>query len=56
MKAKKYMVVAKKWCDDSKTQIEYVAGKFDEFVNANIFKKAYNDHYKANAYVVEYSE
>ena len=53
---KKYLVVAKKWSDESKTQIEYVAGKFDEFVNANIFKKAYNEHYSANAYIVEYSE
>ena len=55
-KMKKYLVVAKKWSDESKTQIEYVAGKFDEFVNANIFKKAYNEHYSANAYIVEYSE
>ena len=49
----KYFVIATKWDDTRKAQVKYIAGEFDSFVNANLFKTAYNQHYSANAEIVE---
>ena len=49
----KYLVIAVKWDEGSKAQVKYVAGEFTNYMNANLFKKAYNDYYSANAEVVE---
>ena len=50
---KKYYVIAIHWDDEKKAQVKYVAGEFNTFVNARIFKDAYNEHYHANAELVE---
>lgn len=50
---RKYYVVATKWSDEHKGQIKYVAGEFTEYVMAAIFKDAYNEHYHANAEIVD---
>lgn len=50
---KKYYVVATKWSDEHKAQVKYIAGEFTEYVMAALFKNAYNDHYHANAEVVD---
>ena len=52
---KKYLVIAKKWDSDAEHQIEVVVGEFDRFVMEDIFKKAYNEHYKSNAFIAETS-
>ena len=49
----KYFVIATHWDDERKAQVKYIAGQFDSFANANIFKTAYNEHYKADAVIVE---
>ncbi len=49
----KYFVIATKWDDERKAQVKYIAGEFDSYVNAELFKKAYNTHYSADARVVE---
>lgn len=49
----KYMVIIKKWSDEYHTQIEVVAGMFDSYFNASLFRDAYNEHYSASAYIVE---
>lgn len=49
----KYFVIATKWDDNRKAQVKYIAGQFDDYVNASLFKKAYNDHYKADAKIIE---
>lgn len=49
----KYMVIAKKWDSEKGKQIEYIAGEFDEYMNASIFKNAYNAYYSTDAYIVE---
>nr|DAT47667.1 MAG TPA: hypothetical protein [Caudoviricetes sp.] len=49
----KYFVIATHWDDTRKAQVKYIAGQFDEYMNASLFKKAYNDHYKANAVIIE---
>lgn len=49
----KFYVVATHWDDDVKSQLKYIAGEFTSFANANIFKLAYNEHYKADAVIVD---
>lgn len=49
----KYLVIAVKWSEEDKKQIKYIAGAFDEFINAYIFAEAYNNHYRANATIEE---
>ena len=49
----KYFVIATHWDDNRKAQVKYIAGEFDNFANASIFKNAYNEHYKADAVIVE---
>lgn len=38
----KYFVIAEKYDYDKKAQVKYIAGQFDCFPCANIFKDAYN--------------
>ena len=49
----KYMVIAVKWDSEEKKQVKYVAGEFDVYMNASLFKQAYNEYYSADAYIVE---
>lgn len=49
----KYLVIAQKWSEEDHKIINYIAGAFDEFMNARIFAEAYNRYYKANATVEE---
>ena len=53
---RKYMVIAKKWDEEANDQIEYVAGEFNTFVNANIFKRAYREHTGSEPIIVSYNE
>lgn len=48
---KKYFVIATHWDEERKAQVKYIAGAFNDFPNANIFKNAYNEHYKADAVI-----
>lgn len=45
----KYFVVALKWDDAKRKQVEFIAGTFDDFLCAKLFKDAYNNRYKADA-------
>lgn len=49
----KYFVIATHWDDNRKAQVKYIAGQFDNYMNASLFKKAYNDYYSADATIVE---
>jgi len=50
---KKYYVVAIKWDDNEKKQVEKVLGEFDDYMNANIFKQAYYKIYSCSPRIVE---
>lgn len=50
----KYEVWAKVWSEENKSQIKIVVGKFDRFINAKIFAKAYTEHFRSEAEIVEY--
>ena len=50
---KRYFVIATVWSDEYKEQIKVIAGEFNNYINASIFKEAYNDHYSADAYIVD---
>lgn len=49
----KYFVIAIHWDDKRKAQTKYISGEFDNYMNASIFKKAYNAHYSADAVIIE---
>lgn len=49
----RYLVIATHWNENIKDQEKYVAGSFDKYLNAELFRNAYNEHFKSNAYIVE---
>lgn len=49
----KYFVIDTRWDDERKAQVKYIAGEFSSYMNANIFKEAYNTYYRANAVIVD---
>ena len=49
----KYFVIATHWDDKKKAQVKYIAGQFEKYVNASLFKQAYNECYHADAKIVE---
>ena len=50
---KKFFVIATHWDDQEKAQVKYIAGEFNNCANASIFKAAYNEHYRADAVIVD---
>ncbi len=50
---KKYLVIATHWDEEQKEQVEYIAGEFSRFVNAGIFRDAYNAYFKNKARIEE---
>lgn len=49
----KYFVIAIHWDEKRKAQVKYIAGQFDNYMNASIFRDAYNNYYSASAKIVE---
>lgn len=50
---KRYYVVATKWSEEDNSLIKTIAGEFSEYHLASIFKEAYNEKYKADAYIMD---
>ena len=48
----KYFVIATHWDYNKKAQVKYIAGEFDVYMNAVLFKTAYNEHYDGDAEIV----
>ena len=48
----KYFVIAKHWDDNKKDIVKRIAGVFDRYIDAALFRDAYNAHYHANAEIV----
>lgn len=46
----RYLVIAQKYDEDAKEVRNYIAGEFDDYVNADIFVMAYEKRY--NTYKV----
>lgn len=51
----RYFVIGTHWDDEKKAQVKYVAGEFNNWMNAALFRNAYNEYFKADAHVVEES-
>lgn len=51
---RKYEVWVTVWSEEHKRQIKIVAGEFDRYMNANLFKTAYEQYYSATAEIIEY--
>lgn len=52
----KYYVLGIKWDSKKQSKAKYIAGEFPEYYLAEIFKDAYNEHFKSCAVVVAESE
>ena len=50
---KKYFVVARKWSYEYNEFVWYVAGTFNDFDMAMLFKRAYDEHHKSRASVID---
>lgn len=47
----RYVVIAIHWDENLKKQVKYIAGTFDSWNNASIFRDAYNEYYSTNAVI-----
>ena len=52
----KYFVIASRWDEEKECIIKTIVGEFTEYIMASIFKEAYNEHFSADAKVVEESK
>lgn len=50
---KRYYVIAKKWSEADRKQVEFIAGEFPEFYFAKLFKEVYDNTFHTTAYVVD---
>ena len=48
----KYLVVAKRWNEEKQESEKYIAGAFDCYMNAIIFRDGYNSHYSSDSEIV----
>lgn len=51
---KRFEVWVTVWSEEFARQIKKVAGQFDEYFCAKMFKEAYEKHFSATAEIVEY--
>ena len=49
----KYFVIATCWNDEKKEAEKCIAGEFDSYMNASIFRDAYDKYYSTNSTIVE---
>lgn len=50
---KKYYVIAKKWSEKDFAIVDYIAGEFNDYMNASLFRNAYNEYYSTDAIIKE---
>lgn len=51
----KYFVIVKHWDDSKKDIVKRIAGSFGRYIDAALFRDAFNARYGANAEIVEAS-
>lgn len=51
----KYFVIVTRWSEEQHAQIKEIAGMFDRWHLAMMFKKAYDTTYSTNASIIESS-
>lgn len=49
----KHYVIAKRWDGKKQAIVNYIAGEFTDLTNAQIFAKAYEEHYSAETGIFE---
>lgn len=52
MRTNRFFVVAIKWDDFKKEQVKFIAGEFTDFVNAKLFKDAYDKNYSVDSRII----
>ena len=49
----KYFVIATCWNDEKEEAVKCISGEFDSYMDASIFRDAYDKYYSTNAMIVE---
>lgn len=49
----RYLVVTTRWDEEREVPEKLIAGVFNDFMSASIFRRAYNEYYKAEAVVFD---
>ena len=49
----RYYVIATRWSEKDKKCVDYIAGEFNNYNNARIFKDAYNNYYSSHAIICD---
>ena len=47
----KFVVIATAWSEEEKKQVKTICGMFASYMNAELFAKAYSEHYKSTAVI-----
>lgn len=45
----RFVVIATVWSEEEKKQVKIICGMFARYIEAELFAKAYSEHYKAVA-------
>ena len=45
----RFVVLATAWSEEEKKQVKTICGMFASYMNAELFAKAYSEHYKTTA-------
>lgn len=45
----RFVVIATVWSEEEKKQVKTICGMFARYIEAELFAKAYSEHYKAAA-------
>lgn len=51
-----YFVIAKHWDEEMQRATEYIAGQFERYMNAVLFRDAYNKFYSTKAVIKSVEE
>lgn len=50
-----YYVISTAWDDEKNDVVHFIEGQFSEHCNAEMFKEAFNNHWKSNDYRISRS-
>ena len=45
----RFVVIATAWSEEEKKQVKIICGMFPRYIEAELFAKAYSEHYKTTA-------
>ena len=49
----RYMVIAKRWDAEKNAVVNYIAGEFESYMCAGLFRDAYNARFATQSWIIE---